>query len=260
MLNELEKLRDLLRKPIIKEAKELGIEFYKYLVFGEVGAGKSSFLNTIETAFVSDHFYHGDFGVGSSEKSTTVRMWEKPVAEKLIGVDIPGINSSNYADPAKIINIIEGNVSDQVILDKEWTKGLRDFDPKNMVHMVFFVIPADSLNVQSTIETYKNLRDHFITYNKYGLNGIQPFLIITKGDLFQPEYCDDKSKIYDDERLRRLVEEFCNKTLIPLDYTFFIANYVGGNNFEQNPVVDFACLFAVCQALSFAQSMIKKSS
>jgi len=124
--------------------------------------------------------------------------------------------------------------------------------------MVFFVIPADSLSISSVQKIYKNLREKFINFNKYGLNGIQPFLIITKGDLSQPEYVDDKSKIYDDEKLRRILDDFCSKTLIPLDSTFFVANYIGGNNFEPNHVVDFTSLFAVNQALTFAQGMIRK--
>jgi len=102
------------------------------------------------------------------------------------------------------------------------------------------------------------LRSNFTSYKDYGIDGIQPLLLITKGDTFDEVYITNKKKIYDDATLQRLRKEFCLKAQFPEENSYFIANYLSGRNFEKDPVVDFTALFIVTQALSEAKALIRR--
>eukprot|EP01121_Diplochlamys_sp_Union-15-3_P022380 TRINITY_DN94_c0_g1_i1.p1 TRINITY_DN94_c0_g1~~TRINITY_DN94_c0_g1_i1.p1 ORF type:complete len:709 (-),score=127.28 TRINITY_DN94_c0_g1_i1:59-2185(-) len=251
----IKELKKELGKPISQEAESLGIKHYKFIVFGDIGAGKSSFLNTIATAYSNDKAYIGDFQVGRNDvNSTTKALWGRKLADSLMGADIPGINGSNYADPAKVTALIEGRLG-----QNDWIDHLEmEFNPKNMVHIVFFVVPLDALSLASVQERYKTLKKNFTEYKKYGVEGLHPYLIITKADDFDLSYKSDTRKIYDDDTITELQNTFCQKTNIHPDYSYLVSNYVPGSYYKKTPYIDFVVLNIVEQAIHAAQSIIRR--
>jgi GTPase SAR1 family protein len=204
--DEIASLKRRLKKSLPEAALKLGINHYRYLVFGDVGAGKSSFLNSIATAFSDDNEYIGNFIVGTSDaKSTTVHVYTESIADILVGTDIPGVDGVNYADAAKVTALIEGRFPDGVQIDSSnWIKHLdHNFDIRKMCHMVFFVVPVDGLAMKMVQERYKVLKQHFTQYKEHGIDGLQPYLIITKGDTFDSSLAD-KKRIYDDDTFAKL--------------------------------------------------------
>eukprot|EP01124_Arcella_intermedia_P035084 TRINITY_DN8846_c2_g1_i1.p1 TRINITY_DN8846_c2_g1~~TRINITY_DN8846_c2_g1_i1.p1 ORF type:complete len:764 (+),score=173.88 TRINITY_DN8846_c2_g1_i1:96-2294(+) len=259
--SEIQRMKILLKEEMIPEGKHIGISHYKYIVFGDIGAGKSSFLNTVMTAYRKTGGYVSYFPVGTSDKkSTTIRLATSTLTDNLKGIDVPGVDGENY-DSEKIRNLIEGNFPEKAELDESgWTAKLLPVSERkvsNMIHMAFFLVPIDCLLVKSAQEKYKRLRECFISYKKYNLTGIQPFLIITKADTYDTALKEDKKKIYDDNSLRAQQTAFCKATGFTDEFTFFIANYLGGNDFEQDPVVDYLGLYIVTSALVQAQQNIR---
>jgi len=92
------------------------------------------------------------------------------------------------------------------------------------------------------------------------LEGIHPYLLITKADTFDRMFITDKKKIYDDSALKEQREIFCKAANFPINYTFFVANYTSGNSFRKDPVVDYTILYAVVQALTQAQANIRRTA
>jgi len=252
----IQKLRDKIKETNMNNVFK--ITMFKYVVFGDVGAGKSSFLNTLSTAFTEDDYYVDKFTTGKSEKSTTLRVADKPIGKCFQGTDLPGLNVENY-NMEKIHKILEGRIPYDLDLDTDtqWVDKILPFDVANMVHVVFFVVPANSLLNQDVQVRYKKMKEIFKSYKDKGLEGYEPFLIITKGDLLDPTYDKDKRKIYDDSVLAEGRKIFCSATSIDESRALFLANYKPGIQFERDVVVDFTVLFAVNAAITQAENTLE---
>jgi GTPase SAR1 family protein len=254
-------MKDRIRKGMIEAGKEMGITRYKYIVIGDCGAGKSSYLNTLETAYMEDNVYIEKYQTGCSDvNSTTVYIYNKPIAGCFAGTDLPGINGNNYSETAKLHAILEGRIPDRVMLDSgDWAKreNQRDFHPKNMVHMVFFVIAYDGLRKKTIRERYRDIKEKMTSYKNFGLNGYHPYLIITKADTFDDDYSVNKIRIYDDARLMEDRDEFCKEANFDPAKAIFIPNYVNGLDFSKEKLVDYVALFIADSALANAKLLIE---
>jgi len=254
-------MKQRISRGMINEGKEMDIQRYKYIVIGDCGAGKSSYLNTLETAYSDDDTYIEKYQTGSSDvNSTTVYIYNKPIAGSFSGTDLPGINGDNYNETAKIHAILEGRIPDRVMLDSaDWAKreNQREFHPKNMVHMVFFVIAYDGLRKLSIQKRYRDLKEKMTSYKSYGLNGYHPYLIITKADTFEDDYSVNKIRIYDDACLMADRDEFCKVANFDPQKAIFIPNYVSGSDFKKDKLVDYVSLFIADSALAQAKLLIE---
>lgn len=168
----IEELVAYLCQEMTEEGKLLGIEKFRFLVFGDIGAGKSAFLNTLATALSSltgkEFKLLCTIGVGN-EKSTTKKLFPADLAKTIIGTDVPGICVNNY-EKGKIHALLESRIKELTDLDDaNWTQHLRPFDIRKMIHVVFFIIPVDSCDNSEVCARYSQMYKLFADYKDYGL-------------------------------------------------------------------------------------------
>jgi len=172
---EVEKMKEAMTSLTISNVEKLmGIHAYNILLFGRIGAGKSSFASTVHragTGQFNPNFAYVDFSYKSCTKElnklelfncSPIRLW-----------DTFGIDDTNYEDHV-LENILDGRVKDlfkpgDVIPKKEVKLG-------DCVHTVIIVFDVQMFADEEDVEKIRK------KVNKIKEKKHYPILIITKLD------------------------------------------------------------------------------
>ncbi|XP_026060432.1 interferon-induced protein 44-like [Carassius auratus] len=239
----------------------------KILVAGQIGAGKSSFINSVDSAFqgriTSRALVNAADGYSHSFtrmlKGLSIRCGKKTLP--FIFKDIMGLEPEILAgsQTEDIINALYGHVKDGYKFNQEQALGHNDqhyiSDPNlsDQCFCLVYVIAADTVQF-----TDDRLIDKLrIIRQRISENGIPQVIVMTKVDEACPLVKNDLRKIYKSKKIKEKME-FCSaKVGVPMSHIFPVKNY--HEEIDTNDDIDVMILKAIEQIVHIANDRLEDS-
>ncbi|XP_026163984.1 interferon-induced protein 44-like isoform X1 [Mastacembelus armatus] len=216
----------------------------RILLHGPVGAGKSSFINSVTSVLRQRMCNRAT--VGNVYEDCLTKQYKTYKIEKENGFypfvfnDMMGMKySSRRTRKIHVKDVkqaLKGHVRDGVTFNPE-RKLLKEDRYYNRapglndrVHILVFIIDAntESLMKQEIVETIQDIRDEAIDL------GIPQVSIFTKIDTVCPEIKQDVKNVYSSRRLQEKMEHFSAEVGIPLNGIFAVKNYHAETNLSDD--------------------------
>ncbi|XP_069004629.1 interferon-induced protein 44-like [Embiotoca jacksoni] len=245
-------------RPQNKEVKHLRI-----LLHGPVGAGKSSFINSVNNIFqdriTGQALADAISGTSFTKAYTTYKI--KTKAGKfcsLVFNDIMGFEQ-NIDDGVRvedIVQVLKGHVpegykflqSHPVTQNDPGYNSTPTLDDR--VHVLISVFPANTISLISD-EVVKKLRDVRLVASEMG---IPQLAIITKVDEVCPKVKGNVKNIYKSKYLKDQVDQVQMLLGIPPNCIFLVKNY--HSEMETDDDINAPILFALKQMIHFGEDFL----
>ncbi|KAL3875139.1 hypothetical protein ACJMK2_038067 [Sinanodonta woodiana] len=255
----LETLKDEVQNFVPLE--ELNISQAKILLIGPVGAGKSSFFNTISSIFRGHVTSQACSGSAEHSLTTKYRMYQvrsaassKPLPFRLC--DTRGLEESQGLDASEISFIIDGNVPDgyqfnpSVPFSRETPGYIKATSVKDMIHCVAFVLDGSTIDVlqEKTLERLK------VMQTKINQIGVPQVVLLTKVDKVCRSVEEDLSIIFKSGLISDLVDKVSQVMGLPRGHVLPLKNYE--RELELDMSVSILALLALRQILRFSQDSL----
>uniref|UniRef100_A0A674J678 TLDc domain-containing protein n=1 Tax=Terrapene triunguis TaxID=2587831 RepID=A0A674J678_9SAUR len=243
-------------KPYLNSVPQIRI-----LVLGPIGAGKSSFFNSVNSVFRG--YVTSQAIAGSDNTSVTTQYRTYPVKDGRDGKPLPIIfcdtmgieeKSGTGLEIDEVSNIIKGHVPDRYQFNPAAT--LRSDSPgyvktpslKDQIHCVAFVIDGCKIEIlpEKLEEKLKQLR------RKVNQFGIPQLVLLTKVDEICPTIEEDVQCVYKSKAVEKQVKY--EKLGIPLAQIVPVKNYC--SELDLLCDVDILLLSAVRQLIRLAESYL----
>ncbi|KAK7162202.1 hypothetical protein R3I94_004755 [Phoxinus phoxinus] len=207
----------------------------KILVAGEIGAGKSSFINSVNSAFRGRICAEAlvDTTTGADSHSFTKNLKAHPIRGEnylpFVFKDIMGLQPGALAGSQTddIINAVFGHVKDghKFSMEKPLTHEDQHYnkDPKlsDQAFCLVFVIAANTVQL-----TNEKLFDKLkIIRKRISDKGIPQVVVMTKVDEACPLVDKDLRKIYTSKKIKEKMDLCSAKIGLPLSNIFPVKNY-----------------------------------
>uniref|UniRef100_A0A8C2IQN1 Interferon-induced protein 44-like n=1 Tax=Cyprinus carpio TaxID=7962 RepID=A0A8C2IQN1_CYPCA len=245
-------------KPLVTSVSRVRI-----LMIGPVGAGKSSFFNSINSIFTG-HVTNKAVS-GSAGTSLTTQFRTYPVKDGREGKPLPfvlcdtmGLEEQTGAglDIEDISSILQGHVPDRYkfnptsTFQPEEQKASRPAFLKEKIHCVVYVIDATKISLMSD-----KLQEKLTTIRrKVNSLGITQMVLMTKIDEACPEVEKDLQSLYVSSYIKSKVQEVSSRLGVPVSCVLPVKNYSQELELELN--CDVLLLTALQQMLNFADDYL----
>lgn len=246
-------------KPDIKTVHQARV-----LLVGPVGAGKSSFFNSISSAFRGNMTSQAIAGTADKSVTTqfrtyTIKAGKGGGALPLILCDTMGLEekADNGLDTEDIVNIYKGHVKDRYQFSPS-TPILADAPGyrqkvtlSDMIHCVVYVIDTCKVSILT-----QNMLDKFaVIRKKTNQLGLPQILLMTKVDEACPLVAQDLKNVYHSVYIQRKARELSESLGIPLSCVLPVKNYSEELDLDQD--TDILLFTAVEQMLNYADSFFE---
>uniref|UniRef100_A0A671V671 Interferon-induced protein 44-like n=1 Tax=Sparus aurata TaxID=8175 RepID=A0A671V671_SPAAU len=243
-------------KPPVSSVSQIRV-----LLIGPVGAGKSSFFNSISSVFrghVTNPAMSGSF---TSSLTTQFRSYSLKAGQEgkplpIILCDTMGLEESTGSglNIDDISNILKGHLPDRyqfnpsVPLDSEAPSYRKSPVLKDKIHCVTYIIDACKVSIMPTKleEKLEAIR------RKVNLMGIPQLVLLTKVDEACPLVKEDVRNVYKSDYIKEMMQEVSTRLGVPLSCVVPVKNY--SEELELDPNCDILLLSAVKQMLRFADN------
>ncbi|XP_053298524.1 interferon-induced protein 44-like [Pleuronectes platessa] len=245
-------------QPENKQVKHLRI-----LLYGPVGAGKSSFINSVDSVLKGRPAVRAQTNAISEKSFTrqykTFKFHKNPGATyPFVLSDIMGLEEDfDSGVSVKDVKLaLRGHVTEGYKFDpdqelKEGDYGYNSHPTlEDKVHLLVGVVHADSMSMLSA-EMVKKIRDVRLAASELG---IPQMVIITRVDEACPEIKKDTSNIYKSNYLKEQVEGFHLQLGLPENCIFLLKNY--SHETESNDKVNAAIVCALKQMLLYGDDYL----
>ncbi|XP_033754690.1 interferon-induced protein 44-like [Pecten maximus] len=219
----------------------LDLQQARILLVGQVGAGKSSFFNTINSIF-RGHI-SGQANTGSAEHSLTTayRMYQvrdgyagKPFNFRLC--DTRGLEEDQGIDDHDVDYLLDGHVPDRykfnpsVPLSPDVIGFLKHPTLSDKIHCVAFVLDVSTVDVipEKVLERIKAMQ---VRMNQ---RGVPQVVLLTKIDRICEEISDDVSKVFFSPAMKESVDKVAMVMGLPRSNILPIKNYECEVELDQN--------------------------
>ncbi|KAL2097906.1 hypothetical protein ACEWY4_007113 [Coilia grayii] len=232
----------------------------RVLLVGPVGAGKSSFFNSVCSVFKGHVKIQANTGTAGTSLTTQFRTYsirgcsEKPLP--IVLCDTMGMEHGLNAglDIDDFTSILKGNVPDRYQFNpsmpmQETTPGFRkSVAEKDKIHCVAYVIDSSKVKLlpDRMIEKFAAFR------RKANLLGIPQVVLMTKVDEACPLVAEDLKNVYSSKHLEGMMREVAAQLGLSMSAVIPVKNY--SQEFELDPLTDILLLNAVIQMLRMAES------
>nr|XP_055074086.1 interferon-induced protein 44-like isoform X2 [Misgurnus anguillicaudatus]XP_055074087.1 interferon-induced protein 44-like isoform X2 [Misgurnus anguillicaudatus] len=235
----------------------------RILMIGPVGAGKSSFFNSINSIFMG-HMTSKAIA-GSSGTSLTKQFRTYPLKDGRGGksltfmlCDTMGLEEQTGAglEIEDISSILQGLVPDRYKFNP-----VSPFDPNEQqsstpasleqkIHCVVFVIDTSKISLMSSklVEKLAAIR------TKVNSLGVPQIVLMTKIDEACPLVQEDLQKVYVSSYIEKKVQEVSSRLGVPVSCVLPVKNY--SQELELNLNCDLLLLTAVQQMLNYAEDYL----
>ncbi|KAK2908053.1 interferon-induced protein 44-like [Channa argus] len=239
----------------------------RVLLIGPVGAGKSSFFNSINSIFRGHVTSQAIAGCSSTSLTTKFRTYSvkagrggKPLP--IILCDTMGLEESTGAglDVDDIVSILKGHVRDgyqfnpSAPLDAEAQGYLKSPELKDRIHCVAYVIDACKVSIMPT----KLQQKLEAIRRKVNLMGIPQLVLMTKVDEACPFVAQDVTNIYKSSYIKEMMQEASARIGVPVSCVIPVKNY--SEELELDLNCDILLLTAIVQMLRFADNYFDEYS
>ncbi|KAM4628714.1 interferon-induced protein 44-like isoform 1-T2 [Polymixia lowei] len=239
----------------------------RVLLIGPVGAGKSSFFNSINSVFRGHVTSQAIAGSSGTSLTTQFRSYSvkdgrdgKPLP--LILCDSMGLEENQGAglDVDDISNILKGHVPDRyrfnpsVPLDAEAQGYRKSPGLKDRVHCVVYTIDSCKVSIMPA----KLEEKLSIVRKKVNLLGIPQMVLLTKVDEACPTAAEDLRNIYKSSYIESKAKEVSARLGVPLSCVVPVKNY--SKELELDDSCDILLLSAIIQMLRFADNYFDEVS
>jgi len=244
-----------------KLLKQSGISHINVLLVGEVGAGKSSFFNTVNSVFRG--YVTSLANAGSLGRSVTTQYREYKVragddGEKIIKFrfcDTRGLEAEGGLAISDVEKILEGRVRDQTELTGEIVPNKEGFRShptlENQTHFLAILVGADTLSLMP-----ETLRDKIRKIRELAIQrSISSLVLMTKSDKVCPHTEKDTSKVFHSPEIRDKVLEIGSIFGMPPMNIHPVRNYF--SEVEVELPMDILVLTAVRQILRGAHDFLQ---
>uniref|UniRef100_A0A3Q3R355 TLDc domain-containing protein n=1 Tax=Monopterus albus TaxID=43700 RepID=A0A3Q3R355_MONAL len=239
----------------------------RILLIGSVGAGKSSFFNSINSVFRGH--VTGQAMAGSSTTSLTTQFRTYSVKNGREGKTLPIVlcdtmgleeNIGAGLDVDDIIPILKGHLPNHYQFNPSaplhsGAHGYRKTPALNdKIHCVVYVIDACKISIMAT----KLEEKLAVIRRKVNLMGIPQLVLMTKVDEACPSVAQDVRNIYRSSYIKKMVQEVSDRLGVPLSRVIPVKNYSEQLELDMN--CDILLLTAVTQMLRFADNYFDELS
>ncbi|XP_053332626.1 interferon-induced protein 44-like [Clarias gariepinus] len=236
------------------------ITHLRILVYGAVGAGKSSFINSADSAF--EHRVKTKAGAASkSTKSHTTKYKSYKITSTLpfIFNDVMGLQDEgkNGIHSDDIINAMLGHVRENYEFNP--VSPIKEDNPKynssptlnDKAHCVVSVLSAQTLPViyEAAFEKIKHV------WKMASDLDIPHVLLLTHIDECCPLVKENLRNVYISRKIREKMVECSHKTGIPMTCIFPVKNYHEETDTDND--IDILVLLALRQIFNFANDYVK---
>ncbi|XP_037647570.1 interferon-induced protein 44-like isoform X2 [Sebastes umbrosus] len=245
-------------QPRNKEVKHLRI-----LLHGPVGAGKSSFINSVESVLKGRVTVRAltDAISGSSftQNYTTFKIHKDPESfYSFIFNDIMGFEQETDSGvPVEDVKLaLRGHVKEGYKFVPGGQLKETDQDYKlsptldDRVHVLVSVIPVNSVSLMSD-KVVKKMRDIRLSASEMG---IPQLAILTKVDEAFSKGKKNIDKVYKNKYLKKMVNQFSMLLGLPPNCIFLVKNYESESN--TNDDTDALILSALRQMITFGEDFL----
>ncbi|KAM3594738.1 uncharacterized protein V6R79_013309 [Siganus canaliculatus] len=236
----------------------------RILMLGPVGAGKSSFFNSINSLFRGNMTSQAIAGVGDKSVTTqfrtyTVKAGKGGEALPLILCDTMGLEEKADAglDPEDLVSIYKGHMRDRYQFSpgtplQADTPGYRQkVELSDKIHCVVYVIDTCKVSILSP----KMLDKFHIIRKRANQLGLPQILLMTKVDEACPLVGEDLKNVYRSVYIQQKARELSEHLGIPLSCVLPVKNY--SEELELEVDADILLCSAVEQMLNYADSFFE---
>ncbi|XP_018527668.2 interferon-induced protein 44 isoform X1 [Lates calcarifer] len=238
------------------------VKHLRILLHGPVGAGKSSFINSVESVLqgrVTGRALPDAISGKSFTKKYLPYKFEKCPGNyySFIFNDIMGFEQTDSGVHVEDIKLaLSGHVQEAHKLDPQCplSEGNPGYNSSptlsDRVHVLVSVVPAGNVSLISD-EILEKMREVRLAASEMG---IPQLAILTKVDEACPEVKADITEIYDNKYLKDQVNKFHLLLGIPLNCIFLVKNYSRENKTNDDTNTPIVC--ALKQILLFGEDYL----
>ncbi|XP_053376723.1 interferon-induced protein 44-like [Mercenaria mercenaria] len=258
-----EKFLDELTEDIVtfKPLEDLKVKDARILMIGPVGAGKSSFYNTINSIFRGRITQRA--GSGSAEQSLTTAYTPYKVKVKFGATlnfrlcDTRGLEESQGLDVMECNYLLDGNIPNYYQFNpakpiNPKSQGFKaNPSPDDMTTCAVFVLDATTLEVLSTklIEKMKSFQ------TLMNQKGVPQIILLTKIDTLCKDVQADVSSTYKSHTVEQHVDKAAQLLGLPRANVLPVRNYE--NELELDDNVNILALISLRQILYLAEDFME---
>ncbi|KAF4074909.1 hypothetical protein AMELA_G00228680 [Ameiurus melas] len=241
------------------------VRFVRILIVGEVGAGKSSFIKSINNVF-QERITCGAL-VDTTSGTSFTKIYKTHYIEGKDGSrlpfvfnDIMGLESADGqgAHVKDIITALKGFLAEGYKFNPANHVSEKDYKTNPQISDQTFclvnVIAANKVSLidQKLIQKLKQIREVASEYN------LPQVIIMTKVDETCPLVKRDLRKVYTSKKIKEKMQECSNLLGIPLCHIFPVKNY--HEEVDTNDDMDFLILKALDQIVNLANDALKSQN
>ncbi|XP_070687688.1 interferon-induced protein 44-like [Pempheris klunzingeri] len=240
---------------------ESSVSQIRVLLIGPVGAGKSSFFNSINSVFRGHVTSQAIAGCSGTSLTTQFRTYSIKVGRKgkplpIILCDTMGLEENTGAglDVDDIVSILKGHLPDSYQFNpftplQSESKGYRKSPKLNdKIHCVAYVIDACKISIMPT-----KLEEKLdVIRRKVNKMGIPQLVLLTKVDEACPFVSEDIRNVYKSSYIKEMMQEVAARVGMPLSCVIPVKNY--SKELELDLSCDILLLSAIIQMLRFADN------
>ncbi|TDH06466.1 hypothetical protein EPR50_G00113660 [Perca flavescens] len=242
------------------------IKHVRILLYGPVGVGKSSFVNSVSNVLRGRMTTPALASSTTSDKSFTTRYETHKIKKgrgksktyyPFVFNDIMGLEKGDGVRPDDIILALKGHVKEGYTFNpaSSLSEGDPGYNPdpslEDKVHVLVCVLSANAAEItDSVLQKMAEIR------KLASKLGIPQMAIGTNIDLACPETEKDLKNVYKSKHLKKKVKDFSAAVGIPVNCIFPVKNY--SDEIDMNDDIDSLILSALRKMIDFGDDFIDK--
>uniref|UniRef100_A0A667ZNJ0 G domain-containing protein n=1 Tax=Myripristis murdjan TaxID=586833 RepID=A0A667ZNJ0_9TELE len=206
-----------------------GVQHLRILLHGPVGAGKSSFINSVDNV-LRDRITGRPLAEANANESFTKKVWILFIPGNFypfVFNDTMGLErkENRGVHPEDIKLALKGHMKDGYTVklmhyfNSEYSLGIKN----DKVQVLVCVAPADKIRLL-TKDHVKKMKDIRRTASDLGKR-IPQLAVLTRIDLACPEIKKDLKNVYKSKNLEETMQKFSDLVGIPMNCVFPVKNY-----------------------------------